>query len=201
MTPPGSVSDTKARLRDEVRARRAALDPAARTALSEAIAQRVIPLVERLRPEMLAAYFAVRGEVDVRTILAWADRAGLPVALPAVHDGTTLAFRRYRPQDPLSAGGFGIPAPLAEAEAVEPDLLVVPMLAFDRTGTRLGYGRGFYDRAVAHLRNHRVDPRLVGVAFAVQEVTAVPAEAHDVRMDFIVTETETIDLTVGNAKG
>jgi len=84
---------------------------------------------------------------------------------------------------------------------VAPDLLVVPMLAFDRTGTRLGYGRGFYDRAIQHLRNHGGDVRLVGVAFAVQEVSAVPAEAHDVRMDFIVTETETIDLTVGRAKG
>jgi 5-formyltetrahydrofolate cyclo-ligase len=74
-------------------------------------------------------------------------------------------------------------------------------MAFDRTGARLGYGRGFYDRTIAHLRNHGVDAHLVGIAFAVQEVDAVPTEAHDARMDFIVTEKETIDLTVGKAKG
>jgi len=201
MTSPDSVSDAKARLRDNARRRRAALEPSVRAEASAAIARRAIALVETLAPAELAAYFAVRGEVDTRTILDWAGRTGLPLSLPVIENGATLSFRRHNPSEALAAGGFGIPAPGAHAVAVLPDVLIVPMLAFDRTGTRLGYGRGHYDRAIAHLRNHRVDPRLVGVAFAVQEVTAVPAEAHDVRMDFIVTETETIDLRVGQAKG
>ena len=201
MTHSASVTEAKARVREEARRQRSDIDPATRAAASAAIARHTIDLIEKLRPETLAAYFAVRSEVDTHAILAWADRVHLPVVLPAVEGDGNLTFRRYRPADALAAGGFGIPTPLPDAEAVLPDVLIVPMLAFDRTGTRLGYGRGHYDRAIAHLRNHRVDPRLVGVAFAVQEVTAVPAEAHDVRMDFIVTETETIDLRVGKAKG
>lgn len=201
MSQSDTVYEAKARLREEARARRTALAAAARAEASAAIADRAIPLIERLGPEVLAAYFAVRSEVDTRAILAWAERAGLPVALPAIEGNGGLAFRRFRADEALAAGGFGIPTPLAEAEAMLPDVLIVPMLAFDRTGTRLGYGRGHYDRAIAHLRNHRVHVRLVGVAFAVQEVAAVPAEVHDVRMDFIVTEAETIDLTVGKAKG
>ncbi len=197
----GDVSETKARLREDARRRRAALDPGARAAAAAAIADRAIPLIARLAPDILAAYVAVRGEVDVGAILVWAEQAGVPAALPSVEDGTRLVFRRHRPGEPLPTGWYGIPAPPAGAEGVHPNLLVIPMLAFDRSGARLGYGRGFYDRAVAGLRNHRVDVRLVGVAFAVQEVAEIPTEAHDMRMDFVVTETEIIDLTVGSVKG
>jgi 5-formyltetrahydrofolate cyclo-ligase len=201
MTHPASVTEAKARAREEARRRRTGLDPQTRGAASAAIAERAIALIARLGPATLAAYVAVRDEADSRAILAWADQAGIVAALPTVADGARLVFRRFRPHDALAPAAFGIPAPAGAAEEVVPDLLVVPMLAFDRAGARLGYGRGFYDRAIAHLRNHRVDPRLVGVAFAVQEVAAVPSEAHDARMDFIVTENETIDLTVGRAKG
>jgi 5-formyltetrahydrofolate cyclo-ligase len=76
----------------------------------------------------------------------------------------------------------------------EPDLIVSPMVAFDRTGLRLGHGRGFYDRAIAGLRANGRDPQLIGLAFSVQEVAAIPVSDHDVRMHWIVTERETLDL-------
>jgi 5-formyltetrahydrofolate cyclo-ligase len=201
MSYPSSVHDAKARLREEMRGRRAALDEQARAAAADAIARRAILIISALKFDAIGGYFAVRGEADPRPILAWAERTGITCALPSVHGGYDLVFRRYRSGDPLHAGSFGIPSPAHDAPAITPDLLIVPLMAFDRTGARLGYGRGFYDRTIAHLRNHGVDVRLVGIAFAVQEVDAVPTEAHDARMDFIVTEKETIDLTVGKAKG
>jgi 5-formyltetrahydrofolate cyclo-ligase len=201
MSQLSSVHDAKAKLREAARSRRSALDEQARAAAADAIARRAILVISKFRIEVIGGYFAVRGEVDPRAILTWAERSGIPCALPSVHSGYDLVFRSYRSGDALHAGSFGIPSPARDAPAIVPDLLIVPLLAFDRTGTRLGYGRGFYDRTIAHLRNHGVDVRLVGVAFAVQEVDAVPAEMHDVRMDFIVTEKETIDLTVAKTKG
>jgi 5-formyltetrahydrofolate cyclo-ligase len=201
MSHSPTVQDAKAALREEARRRRGLIDEQARVAASAAIAERAIALIAPLRVQSLAAYFAVRGEVDPRAILAWAERTGIVCALPSVHSGYSLVFRQYRAHDPLVGGSFGVPSPSHEAPEIVPDLLVVPLLAFDRTGTRLGYGRGFYDRGIQRLRQQGVDLRLVGVAFAAQEVPAVPAEPHDVRLDWIVTEQETIDLRVVNTKG
>jgi 5-formyltetrahydrofolate cyclo-ligase len=83
---------------------------------------------------------------------------------------------------------------LPEAGALHPELLIVPVTAFDRRGMRLGKGHGVYDRAIAAFRRSRRDPLLVGFAFSVQEVPAIPAEGHDVRLDWIVTETETLEF-------
>jgi 5-formyltetrahydrofolate cyclo-ligase len=131
-------------------------------------------------------------EVDPRPIIAWAFEHGLDVVLPAVTGGTAMEFRRHRAGDPLTAGRFGTLMPHAEAEVADPDVVVSPMVAFDRGGMRLGHGRGFYDRAIALLHARGVRPALVGVAFAAQEVAHIPAEAHDIRMDVIVTERETL---------
>ena len=184
----------KATLRDQVRARRDAMSPEARAAGSAVIAERAIAVIGTTRPSVMAAYRAIYSEVDPQAILDWALRNGIAGALPAVSDATTLLFRRYRPGDPLASGGFGTLAPTREAAEVDPDLVISPMIAFDRSGMRLGHGRGFYDRMIARLRAKGVRPLLIGVAFAAQEVPAIPAEAHDVKMDWIVTENETLDF-------
>ena len=91
----------------------------------------------------------------------------------------------------MAAGAFGIPAPPPEAAEVVPEVLLVPLLAFDRAGHRVGWGAGFYDRTLETLRAARAIIA-IGVAFAVQEVDFVPHGPHDQPLDWIVTEAEAI---------
>lgn len=181
-------------MRADARARRDALPAYAREDGSRRIAERAIALAETLKPGVVAAYRAIRTEVVPDAVVAWAFAQNLVVVLPAIGADGNLSFRRYREGDVLLAGPFGTAAPARNAAEIDPDLVIVPMMAFDREGTRLGHGRGYYDRAVWKLHARGVRPALVGVAFSVQEVGPIPAEAHDARMDWIVTERETIDL-------
>lgn len=194
MRRPFAASATKAALRADAMARRDALAPGVRAIASAAIAERTIAIIERLKPSVIAVYRAIRSEVVPDAVVDWALGHGIVVVLPAVSDATTLVFRRYRSGDPLAAGGFGTLAPTSDAPEIDPDLVISPIVAFDRDGTRLGHGRGFYDRGMWLLRAKGIRPTLVGIAFAAQEVTAIPAEPHDARMDWIVTEKETIDF-------
>jgi 5-formyltetrahydrofolate cyclo-ligase len=194
MKKPFAGTATKAALRADAMARRDMMPSDERVAASSAIARKAIDLVAPLKAGVIAVYRAIRTEVVPDPIVDWAIAAGLVVVLPAVRDAATLVFRRYRPGDPLAAGGFGTFSPPPDVPELDPDVVVSPMVAFDRTGVRLGHGRGYYDRGVWSLRSKGLNPALVGLAFAVQEVAGIPSEAHDIRMDWIVTETETIDF-------
>jgi len=137
----------------------------------------------------VSAYLPVRDEFDVMPLAAAAHAFGHRVGMPVVAGrGKPLLFREWTPQTALVSGVLGIPTPPAEAPALVPRLLLVPLLAFDREGYRLGYGGGFYDRTVAALR--ALDPATlaVGIGFAGLEVEDVPHGAHDARLDWIVTE-------------
>lgn len=191
---PPSQAVSKAALRTAARLRRDALGADARAAGSGQIAERACGLLDHLKPRVLAGYGAIRSEVDPAAILAWAQDRGIVCVLPVVGDATTLVFRRYAPGDPLATGAFGTRGPGADAPQLDPDVLLMPMIAFDRRGNRLGHGGGFYDRAVARLRARGHEPVLVGLAFATQEMPSIPAEAHDIRLDWIVTEIETLDV-------
>ena len=191
---PFAGSAAKAALRADAMARRDAMPAAARARGSAVIAERALAIAGPLKPSVIAVYRAIRTEVVPDAIVDWALGRGLVVVLPAIEDATTLVFRRYRPGDRLVAGGLGTVSPVRNAPAIDPDLIVTPMVAFDRAGTRLGHGRGYYDRGVLALHAKGLRPTLVGVAFAVQEVAAIPSESHDIAMDWIVTEKETIDL-------
>jgi 5-formyltetrahydrofolate cyclo-ligase len=191
---PFAGSAAKAALRADAMARRNAMPAEARVRGSAIIAERALAIAESLKPGVGALYRAIRTEVAPDAIVDWVLGRGLVVVLPAIEDATTLVFRRYRPGDPLVAAGLGTVSPTPDAPAIDPDLIFIPMVAFDRAGTRLGHGRGYYDRGVLALHAKGLRPTLVGVAFAVQEVGAIPAEPHDSRMDWIVTENETIDL-------
>jgi 5-formyltetrahydrofolate cyclo-ligase len=186
------ASIVKPLLRAEALARRDRLTTAERAEYSRTIAEGAVVIAEAAAPGVLSAYFPIWSEVDPGAIVAWAHGQGIDVALPAVDDAVNLSFRRYDAGDDLVNGRFGTLAPPASAEILEPDLVISPLNAFDRSGMRLGHGRGFYDRAIAALRARGKRPLLVGVAFSVQEVAAIPAEEHDVAMDWIVTERETL---------
>jgi 5-formyltetrahydrofolate cyclo-ligase len=196
---PDAASHAKPALRAAAMARRDALPPHERAARSELIAERCRVIVIAATPRCLAGYLPIRSEVDPRPVLAAAHAAGIDIVLPAVVDPTTIIFRRWRPGEALVAGRHGTLAPPLSAPILEPDLILVPLVGFDQNGARLGHGLGFYDRAlgVIHDRGHR--PPLVGLAFSVQEVPHIPHEPHDIRLDWIVTETATLDFTTASA--
>ena len=122
---------------------------------------------------------------------------GARVALPVIAGrGKPLIMRAWVSGEPLSAGVWGIREPEPEAAEVNPDILLVPLVAFDRAGHRIGYGGGYYDRTIAQLRARKA-VIAVGLAFATQEVPAVPTTPRDERLDLVLTEREVIDLRGG----
>jgi len=144
---------------------------------------------------ILSAFWAIGDELDLRPLLHAAHALGCVCALPVVvAPRTPLEFRHWEPGVELVVSAFGIPEPGPERRVVTPDICVVPLLAFDREGYRLGYGGGFYDRTLSLMRRlPRARPYIAaGVGFAGQEVPHVPREPHDARLDWIVTDVEVI---------
>lgn len=146
------------------------------------------------RPEFaIAGYWPLPGEADARPLLVALHERGCAVALPVVEaKGAPLLFRRWRPGMVLEAGPHGTTHPPSDEPSLDPDLLLVPLLAFDRGGRRLGYGGGFYDRTLCALRARR-QVVAVGIAYAEQELPALPDEPHDQRLDWIVTESMALE--------
>ena len=140
----------------------------------------------------MAGYWPLRDEMDPRPVLSALAARGQRLCLPVVVEaGAALAFRAWQPDAPLEPAAFGTRVPGPDCPAVAPDILLVPLLAFDRRGRRLGYGGGFYDRTLAALRGRRAIVA-VGLAFAAQEAAEVPVEAGDEALDRIVTEREVV---------
>ncbi len=187
------MDDSKVVLRRDAIARRDALPAVARQAGAEAIAARPFPLP--LAPGVIVSGFMPLGnEINPLPLMRKLAGDGAALALPVVAGrGKALVIREWTFGAPLTAGVWGIREPAPEAAAVEPDILLVPLLAFDRTGHRLGYGGGYYDRTIAELRV-RKPVVAVGLAFAAQEVPKVPATPRDARLDLVLTEREVIDL-------
>jgi len=182
----------KSDLRSAALARRDALGADFRRDASLAAAAHAVPLLRRLRPGIVSGYWPIRSEADPRPLLGAARNIGISIALPVLLDGETLDFRAWQPGDALVPAGFGTLGPGAEAERAMPDLVILPLAAFDRAMHRIGYGKGHYDRAIAALAAAGAKPILLGLAFAAQEVEKVPFEPHDIPLDFIVTEQEWI---------
>jgi 5-formyltetrahydrofolate cyclo-ligase len=139
---------------------------------------------------VITAYLPISSEADPMAILREAAARGLVCAMPCVvARGEPLIFRRWQPGDPLTDGPHGTRQPVVEAAIVEPQLVIVPLLAFDKVGRRLGYGGGYYDRTLALLRA-RGEKQIVavGLAFSGQETDELPEHAADQRLDWIVTE-------------
>jgi len=139
----------------------------------------------------VAGYWPVGGEIDCRPLLAALARAGRTVALPRMESRNGPArFLAWRGNEILSADAFGVPSPPATSADLSPRLFIVPLLAFDRAGRRLGQGGGHYDRIISLYRAHGAIA--VGVAYAEQEMGTVPTGPHDAHLDWIVTPKEAI---------
>ncbi|GAC1555186.1 MAG: 5-formyltetrahydrofolate cyclo-ligase [Beijerinckiaceae bacterium] len=187
-----SPVESKAELRRRALERRAAIPDDMRQIFAARAAPEGLALAKARGSRVAAAYWPIRGEADPRPLLAALTAAGLATALPVVVGrGRPLVFRLWRPGDPLIESPLGPSEPTASVAAAEPDLLFVPLAAFDRAGHRIGYGAGHYDATLAALAGKR--PLTVGLAFSVQEIDAVPFEPHDHPLAFVLTERETID--------
>jgi 5-formyltetrahydrofolate cyclo-ligase len=139
-------------------------------------------------PGMLGVYWPFRAEFDPRGLIEWMTASGRSVALPAVVDKKgPLEYRAWRPGDPLIDGVWNIPVP-ERREIVIPALVLAPLVGFDATCYRLGYGGGYFDRTLAALRPK---PFAIGVGFAAQEIATIYPQPFDVPMDLIVTEAGT----------
>jgi 5-formyltetrahydrofolate cyclo-ligase len=150
------------------------------------------PILPSAGLSSVSGFFPYKSEIDTRPLLGQLAGEGWTTALPIViGNGEPLIFRRWYPGQPTTPGMWHIPQPTEDSPLIEPDVLLVPMLAFDRKGYRLGYGGGFYDRTLELLRAKK-PVTAIGLAYAGQEVDSVPRDAHDQPLDFIMTEKEII---------
>ena len=157
----------------------------------ERAAERFVESISVAPGEVVSAYWPIRDELDVRPLMSRLHDAGVRVVLPVVvRRGAALVFRAWTPDTEMLPGAFGVPVPPPAAPVARPDFLVVPLLAFDRRGYRLGYGGGYYDRTLAALRAEPAPVVAVGYAYREQEVAAVPRGPRDQPLDWIVTEHE-----------
>ncbi len=183
-------ADTKAALRHQAIVQRDRAAEAAGPKAALMIARRVLGDFVFVKGAVIAGYAAVRGEADPFPLMAALANQGHDLCLPQTQEDK-LVFRAWKPGDPLVVGRFNIPEPDAKARERRPDLVLVPVLAYDRDGYRLGYGGGYYDRYLAHHRPKRTI-RAIGIAFAGQEVEELPREPTDEPLDAVVTEERVI---------
>lgn len=184
--------DDKQALRARMKALRSeasARDPDAGERLAELFPMK---LLDRYGPDV-AGYMAIGAEIDALPLMQRLERAGAELSLPRVEPDGGLTFRHWSPGEPLERGRFGLGEPGETAPVTRPSLILVPCLAFDENGHRLGYGQGHYDRALAALR---AEGRAFAcaLAFKVQMVKALPAEPHDQPLDWAVTEVGSVPL-------
>lgn len=184
MTP----REQKAALRLERLALRDAMTPEARIEASLSMLDQAGDTIEFDPGQVISGFWPIRSEVDIRPLMARLRERGARLCLPAIIDKQTIVFRELVPGAPIIETGFGTTGPAEDAPVLDPDIMLVPLSAFDRAGHRIGYGAGYYDRAIERLRLKGHKPRLIGIAFDCQEVASVPAEPHDVALDALLTE-------------
>jgi 5-formyltetrahydrofolate cyclo-ligase len=188
-----NIVTQKAELRGQALTKRDALSAEDRAQAAEAIAARAFPVPFKPRT-IVSGFMPLKSELNPIPLLRKLAEAGAKLALPAIAGrGKPLIMRAYAFGDELARGQWGIREPKPEAAEVAPDILLVPLAAFDRKGHRVGYGAGYYDMTLAALRaKKRVTA--VGLAFAAQEISEVPATPRDEALDLVLTEREVIDL-------
>lgn len=188
MTSPVTSKELKAAIRNERLAFRDAMTPEARIEGSLAMVEHAGDRIDFEPGMVISGFWPIRSEADIRPLLAHLRTRGARLCLPVVLDRETIVFRELVMGAEVVKTGFGTTGPGPEAAVLDPDILLVPLSAFDRAGHRIGYGAGHYDRAIDRLKAKGHAPKLIGIAFDCQEVASVPAEPHDVALDAILTE-------------
>lgn len=186
MSQADPVAD-KVRLRREMKARRATLGLAERAAAADSLARHALAWIRSFPGACVSGFLSIGDELDTAPVLAALHAAGHPLCLPVMQGrDKRLLFRAWAPGDALDAVIWGIQEPKRDRPVVEPTVLLVPLLAFDAEGQRLGYGGGYYDRTLHALR--KAGPVLAaGIGFDLQMVDAVPHVDYDERLDWVLT--------------
>ena len=193
VTASASIEESKVVTRREAVVRRDALTADLRKAAADTIAAREFPLAIT-SGIVVSAFMPMKSEINPLPLLRKLAEAGAVLALPVVAGrGKPLVMRAWRWGEDLAQGVWGLREPKPDAPEVDPDILLVPLLAFDRTGHRIGYGAGYYDMTIAGLRARKA-VTAIGLAFAAQEIAAVPATPRDERLDLVLTEREVIEI-------
>lgn len=189
MMAQNPIDAAKHALRTDMARRRGALSAIEREAGAQALAQAGIAFASPSSGAVVSGYAAIRDEINPLPLLKALAAGGHPIALPVTAGkGAPLIFRAWEPGAPLKTGAFSVPVPGEDAAELTPDILLVPLLAFDAEGIRLGYGAGFYDRTLAGLRE-KGSVTAIGVAFDEQRLEAVPRGAYDEALDWVLTPT------------
>ncbi|ODT97942.1 MAG: 5-formyltetrahydrofolate cyclo-ligase [Rhodospirillales bacterium SCN 65-16] len=183
-----TLNDAKRTLRSAMLAWRRDLDDEARRAAAQGLIATLRAETPFEIPSTVSGFWPIKDEIDIVPLMAGLHADGCTIALPVVQlKGQRLLFRIWRPGDVLEAGVFGTVQPSSRCAVVEPDALLVPLLACDREGWRLGYGGGFYDRTIEELRRKR-PVTAVGVGFDGQFLPEVPHGPDDQRLDWLLTD-------------
>ncbi|MGN6788555.1 MAG: 5-formyltetrahydrofolate cyclo-ligase [Rhodanobacteraceae bacterium] len=192
------MDDNRGLLRARMSVRRNELDARQRVAAAAGVLHSLENLPEFMTDANVAGYWAVRGELPLNLAVASLARREQRYFLPLLGEARQLRFAEYREGVALQGNRFGIPEPDVAPEALQTaadmDVILLPLLAFDRKGHRLGTGGGWYDSSLAFLDNEPrpVRPLLVGIGYTFQEVEAVPIQPWDIDLDYVATETELI---------
>ena len=184
MTP----KELKAQYRNERLAVRDAIPTDERIEKGLAVATHGGDAIDVQPGTIVSGFLPIRSEVDIRPLMARLRERGARLCVPVILDRSTIVFRELVAGAALVPSGFGTSGPGPDAAVLDPEVMLVPLSAFDGAGHRIGYGAGHYDRAIDRLHQKGLNPRLIGIAFDCQEVPSVPAEPHDVRLDAILTE-------------
>ena len=193
MQSASSIQDQKIQIRAAALAKRDAMPADERAAAAEQIAAREFPIA--ITPGVIVAGFMpLKSEINPLPLMKKLAGAGARLALPAIKGrGHPLIMRSFAFGDDLARGQWGIREPKVEAPEVAPDIVIVPLAAFDRAGNRIGYGAGYYDMTLAALRAQK-KVTAIGIAFAAQEMPQVPVTPRDERLDLVLTERGVLDL-------
>lgn len=190
--------DDKDQMRRALAAQRSAHHKAYGEAEAQALAEFVSSNADKqlgaISDKIIAAYLPMGGELDPRPLMQALRKNGNSICLPVcINEDAPLVFRRYRQNDALLPDDMGIAAPRATAQQVTPDIVLLPLLAFDGQGHRLGRGGGFYDRTLAELKK-RGDCRFIGLAFDMQMVDKCPIAPHDEALHAVLTPSKRHDF-------
>ena len=184
-----SADEQKAQARIQARDRRKQAFRQSGEDAAQKLAGHLLRILENRPARTLAAYWAVGSEIDLSRLMEMLSDEGWNIGLPVVvAEGQPLIFRRWLPGDNLVEGPLNTLQPQAASELMTPEIILVPLLAFDEEGYRLGQGGGFYDRTLAALKTDEPELLTIGVGFASQRMDTIPRDQYDQRLDMVVTE-------------
>ncbi|WP_319532891.1 5-formyltetrahydrofolate cyclo-ligase [uncultured Cohaesibacter sp.] len=193
-----ALKDTKAQTRRTMRAQRDAVPDAERAKLSRLCCENLLQHAPLDQAAIVGLFMPIQSEIDSTLLIPPLLKRGAALALPVPIGRTGMLFRSYKEGTELVDAGFGTRAPGRGAREVMPDLLVMPLLAFDSECNRIGYGAGHYDRYISERILSGSKPMLVGLAFSFQQLDKVPVGGYDLPLDMIVTDKDVIRAPEGD---